>query len=72
MTNTAFIFRKWKKSFGLLAHSDVVDVSDDWVHTTPFKPLEKGRYLIGRGVLDDKSAVIISLYCARKLNVSSL
>lgn len=58
---------KGEKSLGLFAHSDVVDVSDGWVHTTPFEPVEKDEYLIGRGVLDDKSAIVISLYCAKIL-----
>lgn len=60
-------FGNGEKTLGLFAHSDVVDVSDDWVHTAPFEPLEKDGYLIGRGVLDDKSAVVISLYCAKIL-----
>lgn len=61
-----------EKTLGLFAHSDVVDVSDDWVHTTPFEPTEKEGYLIGRGVLDDKSAVVISLYCAKILKELSI
>lgn len=56
-----------KRTLGLFAHADVVDVSNDWVHTMPFEPMEKDGYLIGRGVLDDKSAVVISLYCAKML-----
>ncbi len=60
-------FGNGQKTLGLFAHADVVDVSDDWVHTAPFEPLEKEGYLIGRGVLDDKSAVVISLYCAKIL-----
>lgn len=60
-------YGKGKKSLGLFAHGDVVDVSDDWTHTTPFDPIEKDGYLIGRGVLDDKSAIVISLYCAKML-----
>lgn len=60
-------FGSGEKSLGIFAHSDVVDVSDDWVHTEPFEPIEKDGYLIGRGVLDDKSAVVISLYCAKML-----
>lgn len=60
-------YGRGKRNLGLFAHSDVVDVSDDWVHTTPFEPIEKDGYLIGRGVLDDKSAIVISLYCAKIL-----
>ena len=60
-------FGNSKRKLGLFAHADVVDVSDDWMHTMPFEPIEKDGYLIGRGVLDDKSAVVISLYCAKIL-----
>ena len=60
-------FGNGKRTLGLFAHADVVDVSDDWVHTTPFEPIEKDGYLIGRGVLDDKPAVVISLYSAKIL-----
>ncbi len=60
-------FGAGEKTLGLFAHMDVVDVSDDWIYTTPFQPIEQDGYLIGRGVLDDKSAVVISLYCAKIL-----
>lgn len=60
-------FGNGERTLGLFAHADVVDVSDDWVHTKPFKPIEKDGYLIGRGVLDDKSAIVISLYSAKIL-----
>ena len=60
-------FGNGKRTLGLFAHADVVDVGEDWVHTKPFEPIEKDGYLIGRGVLDDKSAVVISIYCARIL-----
>ena len=60
-------FGNGKRTLGLFAHADVVDVSDDWVHTTPFEPIEKDGYLIGRGVHDDKAAVVISLYSAKIL-----
>lgn len=56
-----------KKTLGLFAHGDVVDVSNDWVHTLPFESIEKDGCLIGRGVLDDKSAIVTSLYCAKML-----
>lgn len=56
-----------EKSIGIFAHVDVVEVYDDWMYTAPFEPIEKDGYLIGRGVLDDKSAVVISLYCAKIL-----
>lgn len=56
-----------EKSLGIFAHSDVVSVNNDWIHTDPFTPIEKDGYLIGRGVLDDKSAIVISVYCAKIL-----
>lgn len=56
-----------RKSLGLFAHADVVPVANDWALTTPFEPIEKGGFLIGRGAMDDKSAVVISLYCAKIL-----
>ncbi|MBQ8309499.1 MAG: Sapep family Mn(2+)-dependent dipeptidase [Clostridia bacterium] len=56
-----------KKSLGLFAHADVVPVGDDWILTSPFEPIEKDGYIIGRGAIDDKSAVVTSLFCARML-----
>lgn len=60
-------FGNGKKTLGIFAHADVVSVADDWAHTTPFDPIEKDGCLVGRGSLDDKSAVVISLYCAKML-----
>ena len=55
------------KSIGLFSHADVVSVSDDWVFAEPFSMIEKGGFLIGRGVMDDKASIVISLYCAKIL-----
>lgn len=55
------------KSIGLFSHADVVGVSDDWAFTEPFDMVEKDGFLIGRGVYDDKAAIVISLYCAKML-----
>ncbi len=60
-------YGKGKKSLGLFAHADVVPVGDDWILTSPFEPLEKDGYIIGRGAIDDKSAVVASLFCARMI-----
>lgn len=51
-----------EKTIGLFAHADVVPVEDDWILTQPFEPMEKDGFLVGRGVLDDKSGVVGSLY----------
>lgn len=61
------LLRQRQKSIGLFWHSDVVAVNNDWIHTSPFIPIEKDGFIIGRGVLDDKAAIIISLYCAKIL-----
>ena len=56
-----------KRSIGIFAHADVVPAGDGWIYTDPFEPLEKNGCIIGRGTIDDKSAVLISLYCAKML-----
>ena len=33
-------FGKGKRTLGLFAHADGVDVGDDWLHTKPFEPIE--------------------------------
>ena len=58
-------YGKGSQSLGLFAHADVVPVGDDWTLTSPFEPIEKDGYIIGRGALDDKSAVVASLFCAK-------
>ena len=60
------------KSLGLFAHGDVVPVNEDWILTKPFDPIEQNGYLIGRGAKDDKSAIVISLYCAKMLKELAL
>lgn len=56
-----------EKSIGIFAHSDTVPPGDGWIYTSPFEPLLKDGCIIGRGTIDNKSAVIISLYCAKIL-----
>ena len=56
-----------KHTLGLFAHSDVVPAGNDWIYTKPFEPILKNEFLIGRGAIDDKSAIVISLYCAKML-----
>jgi len=55
-----------KKLIGILAHLDVVPVSDGW-STDPFEMIEKDGYLYGRGVSDDKGAAIASMYALKYL-----
>ena len=60
-------FGNGKKSLGLFAHADVVPAYDDWTVTNPFEPIEKDGFLFGRGVSDDKCAVITSIYCIKAI-----
>lgn len=60
-------FGDGKTSIGIFAHADVVPAGDGWIYTDPFEPHEKNGCIIGRGTLDDKSAILISLYCAKML-----
>lgn len=53
---------------GVLAHVDVVDIGnrDAWIYK-PYTLTEADGILYGRGVVDDKGAVIVSLYAMRFL-----
>ncbi len=44
------------KSLGFLGHSDVVPAGEGW-NTSPFVPVIKNDYLIGRGVADMKGGI---------------
>ncbi len=55
-------YGKGKESIGLFAHGDVVDGGENWIYTSPFEPIIHNGFIIGRGVWDDKSAIVISLY----------
>lgn len=58
-------FGKGEKSLGIFSHADVVPVGEGWTLTTPFEPKEIDGFLVGRGSMDDKSGVLISLYAAK-------
>lgn len=60
------------KSLGLFAHADVVAAGDDWVAGSPFSATEKDGFLIGRGVADDKCAVVTSLYIMKMIKELNL
>lgn len=57
-----------KEKVGVLVHVDVVEINDleKWTHP-PFSAYFDGEYIWGRGVLDDKGAVIVSLYALKAL-----
>ena len=60
-------FGKGKKTLGIFGHADVVPAGDGWTLTNPFEPIEKDGCIVGRGSMDDKSAIVMSLYCAKML-----
>lgn len=54
-----------KTELGILAHLDVVPVSEkDW-SVPPFEMTEKDGRLYGRGCMDDKGAVVASLFAMK-------
>lgn len=54
------------KTIGILAHLDVVPAGEGW-NSNPFEMIEKDGYVYGRGVTDDKGAVIAGLYAIKYL-----
>ncbi|MCE5221201.1 MAG: dipeptidase PepV [Clostridium sp.] len=54
-----------EKGLDILAHLDVVPVSDDWKVTKPFEPIIKDGKLYGRGSADDKGPAIVALYALK-------
>ncbi len=50
----------------VLTHVDVVPAGADW-ETDPFTLTEKDGLLYGRGVLDNKGAAVVSLFCLKAL-----
>lgn len=56
-----------EKQLDILAHLDVVPVSDEWTVTQPFDPIVKDGNLYGRGTADDKGPAIAALYAMRAI-----
>ncbi len=54
-----------EKALDILAHLDVVPVSEDWTKTKPFEPLIEGDCIYGRGTQDDKGPAVAALYAMR-------
>ena len=61
-----------EKTLDILAHLDVVPVSDRWTKTAPFEPLIEGNRIYGRGSSDDKGPAIAALYAMRCVNELAL
>ena len=51
-----------EKTLGLFGHTDVVPVGDGWDYCPPFEPAEIEGCVVGRGSVDNKAAIVISLY----------
>ena len=60
-------FGEGEKALDILAHLDVVPVSDTWTVTEPFKALVKDGRIYGRGTCDDKGPAIAALYAVKAL-----
>lgn len=56
-----------QRSIAVFCHCDVVSGGRNWVYTTPFEPVVRGDVLIGRGVKDNKAAVIAALHALTAL-----
>ena len=57
-------FGEGDKTIGLFCHLDVVPEGNGWIHS-PYDPVEKDGFLIGRGVADNKNAAVLSMYVLR-------
>lgn len=61
-----------EKVMGFFGHADVVPAGEGWRYTQPFAPVEKDGLLIGRGVADNKSGIIVSAYTVAMLRSLAL
>jgi len=55
------------KALDILAHLDVVPVSNDWTVTKPFVMKREGDRIYGRGTSDDKGPAVAALYALRAI-----
>lgn len=58
-----------KECIGVLGHLDVVPAGNGWA-TDPFKMVEENGKLYGRGVGDDKGAVVVCLHALKAIKES--
>jgi succinyl-diaminopimelate desuccinylase len=63
---TEISFGEGNVDIGIFAHTDVVPVTGNWTHE-PFGAEVDDKYIYGRGVADDKGAVIASFYAMKLL-----
>ncbi len=56
------------KVIGVFSHADVVSaVEEDWTVTSPFEPIEKDGFLIGRGAEDNKSGIVSAIWALKAM-----
>lgn len=60
-------FSDKEKKLDILAHLDVVPVTENWKETSPFEPVVKGDRIYGRGTADDKGPAIAAVYALRAI-----
>ena len=60
-------FSDKEKQLDILAHLDVVPVTDGWTVTKPFDPIVVGNRIYGRGTCDDKGPAIAALYAMKAI-----
>ncbi|EET60968.1 dipeptidase PepV [Marvinbryantia formatexigens DSM 14469] len=60
-------FNDREKQLDILAHLDVVPVTEDWTVTQPFEPVVIDGKIYGRGTADDKGPAIAALYAMRAI-----
>ena len=60
-------FGEGEKELDILAHLDVVPVTEDWTVTKPFEAKVVGDRIYGRGTSDDKGPAIAALYAIRAI-----
>ena len=60
-------FSEKEKALDILAHLDVVPVTEDWTVTKPFEPKIVDGKIYGRGTADDKGPAIAALYALRAI-----
>ena len=61
-----------ERELDIIAHLDVVPVSEDWTVTAPFEPKVTDGKIYGRGAIDDKGPAVAALYalrCVKELGI---
>lgn len=65
-------FNEEEKQLDILAHLDVVPVTEGWTVTKPFEPVVVDGRIYGRGTADDKGPAIAALYAMRAIKESGI